>query len=111
MITAIMAVKQEDVSFDLAINLAVDLSDITELSLWFFPLFVRMKHANWHQRIGAQVATTFKQSSATICLKKNLPPGSFLEALWLTLIPRLGSDGLTFDRVVRLLRNMFFPNS
>jgi AraC-like DNA-binding protein len=31
------------------------------------------------------------------------PPGSFLEALWLTLGPRLGSDNLTVDHVAHLL--------
>ena len=41
--------------------------------------------------------------SATASMKKNLPPGSFLEALWLTLIPRLGSGELTVDHVAQLL--------
>ena len=41
--------------------------------------------------------------SATASMKKNLPPGSFLEALWLTLIPRLGSDEFTVDHVAQLL--------
>jgi AraC-like DNA-binding protein len=41
--------------------------------------------------------------SATASIKKNLPPGTFLEALWLTLIPRLGSDELTVDYVAQLL--------
>ena len=36
-------------------------------------------------------------------IKRNLPPDSFLEALWLTLIPRLGSDELTVDHVAQLL--------
>ena len=36
-------------------------------------------------------------------IKKNLPPDSFLEALWLTLITRLGSDELTVDHVAQLL--------
>jgi AraC-like DNA-binding protein len=40
---------------------------------------------------------------ATASMKKNLPPDSFLEALWLTLIPRLGSDELTVDYVAQLL--------
>ena len=31
------------------------------------------------------------------------PPGSFLEALWRTLSPRLGSEDLTVDNVARLL--------
>jgi AraC-like DNA-binding protein len=42
-------------------------------------------------------------SPAMDAIKKNLPPGSFLEALWLTLIPRLGSDELTVDYVAQLL--------
>ena len=41
--------------------------------------------------------------SATASMKKNLPPGSFLEAIWLTLTPRLGSDELTVDHVAQLL--------
>jgi AraC-like DNA-binding protein len=32
-----------------------------------------------------------------------LPPGSFLESLWLTLITRLGGDELTVDHVAQLL--------
>lgn len=36
-------------------------------------------------------------------IKKNLPPDSFLEALWLTLNTRLGSDKLTVDHVAQLL--------
>ena len=32
-----------------------------------------------------------------------LPPGSFLESLWLTLITRLGSDELTVDHASTLL--------
>jgi len=34
---------------------------------------------------------------------KNMPPGSFLEGLWLTLIPRLDSKTLTVDQVAQLL--------
>ena len=42
-------------------------------------------------------------SPAMATMKKNLLPGSFLEALWLTLDPRLGSDDLTVDHVAKLL--------
>jgi AraC-like DNA-binding protein len=42
-------------------------------------------------------------SPAMDAIKKNLPPGSFLEALWLTLNTRLGSDELTVDHVAQLL--------
>jgi AraC-like DNA-binding protein len=42
-------------------------------------------------------------SPAMESIKKNLPPGSFLEAFWLILIPRLGSDELTVDHVAQLL--------
>lgn len=41
--------------------------------------------------------------TVTASIKKNLPPGSFLESLWLTLITRLGSDELTVDHVAQLL--------
>jgi len=34
---------------------------------------------------------------------KNMPPGSFLEGLWLTLIPRLDSKTLTLDDVAQLV--------
>ena len=42
-------------------------------------------------------------SPAMARIKKNLPPGSFLEALWLTLDPCLGNDDLTVDHVAKLL--------
>ena len=35
-------------------------------------------------------------------MDKNPPPGSFLEALWLTLIPRLDSKALTVEHIAQL---------
>jgi AraC-like DNA-binding protein len=42
-------------------------------------------------------------SPASFPANRTHPPGSFLEALWLTLSPRLGSDELSVDHVAHLL--------
>ena len=42
-------------------------------------------------------------SPASLPANRTHPPGSFLEALWLTLSPRLGSDELSVDHVAHLL--------
>ena len=41
-------------------------------------------------------------SPASLPAKRTHPPGSFLEALWLTLSPKLGSDELSVDHVAHL---------
>ena len=42
-------------------------------------------------------------SPASLPAKRTHPPGSFLEALWLTLSPRLASDELSVDHVAHML--------
>jgi AraC-like DNA-binding protein len=51
----------------------------------------------------AFLAVSAASAAPAASSEKTYPPGSFLEALWLTLSPRLGRQDLTVDNVAHLL--------